>query len=102
MNQGLLSVDEALARLLAEAKPVAELEEVPTLEATNRILARAQTSSLGIGANLKPSTRSRSQGEMRFTCSSNEGSCAPRSSCIRTQRREEVTRISQAPAWRWR
>src|SRR5688572_31485638 len=48
MNQGLLSVDDALARLLAEAKPVAELEEVPTLEATNRILARAQRSTMDV------------------------------------------------------
>ena len=48
MNQGLLSVDDALARLLAEAKPVAEVEEVPTLEATNRILARAQRSSMDV------------------------------------------------------
>ena len=48
MNQGLLSVDEALARLLAEAKPVAEIEEVPTLEATNRILARAQRSTMDV------------------------------------------------------
>ena len=48
MNQGLLSVDEALARLLAEAKPVAEIEEVPTLEATSRILARAQRSTMDV------------------------------------------------------
>jgi molybdopterin molybdotransferase len=48
MNQGLLSVDEALARLLAEAKPVGEIEEVPTLEATNRILARAQRSTMDV------------------------------------------------------
>src|SRR5688500_3410190 len=48
MNQGLLSADDALARLLAEAKPVAELEEVPTLEATNRILSRAQRSSMDV------------------------------------------------------
>ena len=48
MNQGLLSVDEALARLLAEAKPVADIEEVPAIEATNRILARAQTSSMDV------------------------------------------------------
>jgi hypothetical protein len=65
-------------------------------------VAARQTSSFGIGANLKPSTISRSHGEMRFTCSSNGGSWAPRSSCIRTQRRDEVTRISAAPAWRWR
>jgi molybdopterin molybdotransferase len=48
MKQGLLSVDDALARLLAEAKPVAEVEEVPTLEATSRILARAQRSSMDV------------------------------------------------------
>jgi molybdopterin molybdotransferase len=48
MNQGLLSVDDALARLLAEARPVAELEEVPTLEATGRILARAQRSTMDV------------------------------------------------------
>ena len=48
MNQGLLSVDEALARLLAEAKPVGGIEEVPTLEATNRILARAQRSTMDV------------------------------------------------------
>jgi molybdopterin molybdotransferase len=48
MSNGLLSVDDALARLLAEAKPVAGIEEVPTLEATNRILARAQRSSMDV------------------------------------------------------
>ena len=48
MNQGLLSVDEALARLLAEAKPVSEVEEVATLDATNRILARAQRSAMDV------------------------------------------------------
>ena len=34
MNKGLLSVDEALEVLLAGAKPVADIEEVSTLEAT--------------------------------------------------------------------
>jgi molybdopterin molybdotransferase len=48
MSNGLLSVDEALARLLTEAKPVAGIEEVPTLAATNRILARAQRSSMDV------------------------------------------------------
>jgi molybdopterin molybdotransferase len=48
VNQGLLGVDEALARLLAEAKPVAEVEEVSTLEATGRILARAQRSTMDV------------------------------------------------------
>jgi molybdopterin molybdotransferase len=48
VNQGLLSVDEALARLLASAAPVADIEDVPTLEATNRILARAQRSTMDV------------------------------------------------------
>jgi molybdopterin molybdotransferase len=48
VNPGLLSVDDALARLLAEAKPVGEVEEVSTLEATNRILARAQRSTMDV------------------------------------------------------
>src|ERR1700741_4315884 len=48
MNQGLLSVDEALARLLAEARPVADIEEVETLAATTRILARAQRSTMDV------------------------------------------------------
>src|SRR6185295_6682185 len=61
-----------------------------------------QTSSLGIGANLKPSTSSRSHGDRCLICSSNDGSGEPRSSCISTQRRDDVTRISLAPAWRCR
>src|SRR5437870_2248524 len=65
-------------------------------------VAARQTSSLGMAANLKPSTSSRSQAERRSSCCSNAGSCAPRSSCISTQRRDEVTRTSAAPAWRWR
>jgi molybdopterin molybdotransferase len=48
MTKDLLSVDEALERLLAEARPLAEIEEVPTLEATNRILARAQRSTMDV------------------------------------------------------
>jgi molybdopterin molybdotransferase len=48
VTQGLLSVDDALACLLAEAKPVAEIEDVPTLEATNRILARSQRSTMDV------------------------------------------------------
>jgi molybdopterin molybdotransferase len=48
VNQGLLSVDDALARLLAQAKPVTQIEDVPTLEATNRILARAQRSTMDV------------------------------------------------------
>jgi molybdopterin molybdotransferase len=48
MSNGLLSVDAALEQLLAGAKPVAEIEEVPTLEATNRILARSQRSTMDV------------------------------------------------------
>jgi molybdopterin molybdotransferase len=48
MNKGLLSVDEALQVLLSSARPVAEIEEIPTLEATNRVLARAQRSTMDV------------------------------------------------------
>ena len=48
MNKGLLTVDEALEVLLAGAQAVAEVEEVPTLEATGRVLARAQRSAMDV------------------------------------------------------
>jgi len=48
VNQGLLPVDEALERLLAGAQPVTETEEVSTLEASDRVLARAQRSTLDV------------------------------------------------------
>ena len=48
MNQGLLSVEEALERLLAGARGVGEVETVPTMAATGRVLARPQTSSLNV------------------------------------------------------
>jgi len=48
MNKGLLSVDEALERLLAGARPVAEIESVSTLEASGRVLARAQRSTMNV------------------------------------------------------
>ncbi|MEK6244219.1 MAG: gephyrin-like molybdotransferase Glp [Pseudomonadota bacterium] len=48
MNKGLLSVDEALETLLAGAKPVAEIEQVPTMAAVNRVLAQAQTSAMDV------------------------------------------------------
>ncbi|HYA47260.1 MAG TPA: gephyrin-like molybdotransferase Glp [Burkholderiales bacterium] len=48
MNKGLLSVDEALERLLAGAHPVAEVEDVPTLQASGRVLARAQHSTMNV------------------------------------------------------
>ena len=48
MNNGLLSVDEALEQLLSSARPVGEVEDVPTLEATDRVLARAQRSTMDV------------------------------------------------------
>jgi len=48
MNKGLLSVDEALAVLLEGARAVPEREAVPTLEATGRVLAQAQSSTMDV------------------------------------------------------
>jgi molybdopterin molybdotransferase len=48
MNKGLLSVDEALETLLAGARPVAEVDQVPTMEAVGRVLAQAQTSTMDV------------------------------------------------------
>jgi len=48
MKNGLLSVDEALEQMLAGARPVAETEEVATLEASGRVLARAQRSTMDV------------------------------------------------------
>jgi molybdopterin molybdotransferase len=48
MNKGLLSVDEALDTLLAGARPVAEIEQVPTMAATGRVLAKTQTSTMDV------------------------------------------------------
>jgi len=48
MNKGMLSVDEALTTLLAGAQPVAEVEQVPTMDAVDRVLARAQTSTMDV------------------------------------------------------
>ena len=50
MNQGMLSVDEALAFLLGGARPVAQTEQVATLAATGRVLAKAQYSTLTVPA----------------------------------------------------
>ena len=44
----MLSFDEALERLLAGAKPVAQVEEVDTLSACGRVLARPQVSTLDV------------------------------------------------------
>src|SRR6266404_5141151 len=48
MNQGLLSVDHALQLLLSKARAVVDIQEVPTLEATNRVLARAQRATMDV------------------------------------------------------
>jgi len=48
MTKGLLSVDEALEVLLAGARPVQEIEPVPTLEANDRVLARALSSTMDV------------------------------------------------------
>ena len=44
----MLNAAEALALLLAAARPIAEIEQFPTLEANGRILAHAQTSQLDV------------------------------------------------------
>ena len=48
MKPGMLSVDEALAFLLAGAKPVADIEQVATLAASGRVLAQAQHSTFNV------------------------------------------------------
>ena len=48
MNKGMLSVDEALAFLLAGARPVADVEQVPTLAASGRVLAGAQYATFNV------------------------------------------------------
>ena len=48
MNKGLLEVDDALAQMLAAAAPVGETEEVSTLQAAGRVLARVQSSTMDV------------------------------------------------------
>lgn len=48
IETNLLPVEEALERLLAAARPVADVDEVATLEACGRVLARAQRSGLDV------------------------------------------------------
>ncbi|RLJ62650.1 molybdopterin molybdotransferase MoeA [Sulfurisoma sediminicola] len=48
MNKNLLSFDEALERLLAAARPVAEIEQVPLLEADGRVLAAPLVATLDV------------------------------------------------------
>jgi molybdopterin molybdotransferase len=44
----MLSVREALDFLMAAARPVADVEMVPTIEANGRVLARAQASTINV------------------------------------------------------
>ena len=44
----LLSFDEALARLVAAARPLAAVEEVDTLLAAGRTLAHSQASGIDV------------------------------------------------------
>ena len=48
MKPDMLSVDDALALLLAGATPVGDTEQVPTLAATGRVLAAAQHSGFSV------------------------------------------------------
>lgn len=48
MNKGMLTVDEALAQLLAGAQPLAEIEKIATLHASGRVLARPQHSDVNV------------------------------------------------------
>jgi molybdopterin molybdotransferase len=48
MNKGLLSVDEALEQMLAGARAVSDIEEISTLEAAGRVLARPQRSTMNV------------------------------------------------------
>ncbi len=48
MNKGMLSFEEALAQLLAGAKPLNETENIDTLVACGRVLAVAQDSTINV------------------------------------------------------
>jgi molybdopterin molybdotransferase len=48
MANGVLSIEEALATLLDGARSVADVETIPTLGATGRVLARAQVSTIDV------------------------------------------------------
>ena len=48
MNPGLLSVDDALIRLLEGAAPMRDVEELPAMQAAGRVLARDQASTMDV------------------------------------------------------
>ncbi|OFA02147.1 molybdopterin molybdenumtransferase [Duganella phyllosphaerae] len=47
-SKPMLTMGEALAQMLAAARPVADIEVVPTLEANGRVLAEAQVSGMNV------------------------------------------------------
>jgi molybdopterin molybdotransferase len=48
MNANLLSVDEALSRLLDGAVRMTDVETIPTMDATGRVLAQSQRSTMNV------------------------------------------------------
>ena len=48
MNGNLLSVDEALKRLLEGARPLSDIEKISTMDATGRVLAESQHSTMNV------------------------------------------------------
>lgn len=48
MSKGLLSVEEALQQLLCGASPLSDVQEVATLDAAGRVLARSQRSAMDV------------------------------------------------------
>ena len=48
MNQSMLSVEQALAQLLAGARPLDQIESVQTLAATGRVLAQPQYAGVNV------------------------------------------------------
>jgi molybdopterin molybdotransferase len=48
MNKAMITVDEALGALLAGAVPIVDTESVPTIEATGRVLAADQLSTVNV------------------------------------------------------
>lgn len=48
MNGNLLSVDEALKRLLEGARPLSDIEKISTMDATGRVLAESQLATMNV------------------------------------------------------
>jgi molybdopterin molybdotransferase len=74
MNDKLLSFDEALERLLAEVRPVREVDQVDTFAAVGRVLASSQYSAI----DLPPMDNSAMDGyALRVADVSAPGACLP-------------------------